>query len=296
MTDVLHIETCAGELAPPATRFALVRRLLAHRSFLIGFVLIAALAVVVVFAPLFIPAGRSAMHIRFRFKPPSHDDWFGTDMFGRDIFVRVLYGGRISLAVGFMVSSIAGACGCVLGISAAHFRWLDAPIMRLMDALMSFPAVLLALGIAAALGPGVSSVIIALTVAYIPAGVRIVRASALVVREMDYVQAARIAGAGNIRIMTRHILANSLGPLLVHLSFLFAYAILAEATLSFLGVGVQPPTPSWGNIIAEGRDYATQAWWLMFFPGLAISVATLGMNLLGDGLRDVLDPRLARGG
>jgi peptide/nickel transport system permease protein len=296
MTDAALLETTVNELAPPAIRFALARRLFAHRSFLIGFVLVAALAALVIFAPLFIPADRAAMHIRFRFKPPSHDYWFGTDMFGRDIFVRVLYGGRISLAVGLMVSSIAGASGCVLGIAAAHFRWLDAPIMRLMDALMSFPAVLLALGIAAALGPGVFSVIVALTVAYIPAGVRIVRASALVVREMDYVQAARIAGAGDLRIMTRHILANSLGPLLVHLSFLFAYAILAEATLSFLGVGVQPPTPSWGNIIAEGRDYATQAWWLMVFPGLAISAATLGMNLLGDGLRDVLDPRLARGG
>ena len=296
MTDVALLETGAAELAPRLTRFALARRLFAHRSFLIGFILVATLTALVVVAPLLIPVDRSAMHIRFRFKPPSHDYWFGTDMFGRDIFVRVLYGGRISLAVGLMVSSIAGACGCVLGIAAAHFRRLDAPIMRLMDALMSFPAVLLALGIAAALGAGVSSVIIALTVAYIPAGVRIVRASALVVREMDYVQAARIAGASDLRIMTRHILTNSLGPLLVHLSFLFAYAILAEATLSFLGVGVQPPTPSWGNIIAEGRDYATQAWWLMFFPGLAISVATLGMNLLGDGLRDVLDPRLARGG
>ncbi len=167
--------------------------------------------------------------------------------------------------------------------------------MRFMDALMSFPAILLALGITAALGPRMESVIIALTVAYVPAGVRIVRASALVVRELDYVQAARIAGAGDMRIMLRHILPNSVGPLLVHMSFVFAYSILAEAALSFLGVGVQPPTPSWGNIIAEGRDYATEAWWVMLFPGIGISLAALGLNLLGDGLRDVLDPRLKGG-
>jgi peptide/nickel transport system permease protein len=136
------------------------------------------------------------------------------------------------------------------------------------------------------------SVMVALTVAYVPAGVRLVRASALVVRELDYVDAARIAGASHARIMLRHILPNSVSPLLVHVTFVFAYAILAEAALSFLGVGVPPPTASWGNIIAEGRDYATEAWWVMLFPGLSITLAALGLNLLGDGLRDVLDPRL----
>jgi peptide/nickel transport system permease protein len=190
------------------------------------------------------------------------------------------------LFVGLAVSVISGLCGAVLGVVAAQFRKLDAPIMRLMDAFMSFPAILLALGIAAALGPRVSSVIAALTVAYVPAGVRIVRAAALVVREMDYVQAARLAGASAL---------NCFSPLLVHLTFIFAYAILAEAALSFLGVGVQPPLASWGNIIAEGRDYATEAWWVMLFPGVAISLAALGMNLLGDALRDVLDPRLKGG-
>jgi len=299
MTDVLSdisVSLRAATVLPPTQRLRTLRRLLAHRSFMIGFVLFVGIVLVVVFGPLLEPSvDPSAIHVRFRFKPPSAAFWFGTDMFGRDIFIRVLYGGRISLAVGVTVAAVAGLCGCVLGVIAAQFRRLDSPIMRLMDALMSFPAVLLALGITAALGPSMASVIIALTVAYIPAGVRIVRASALVVREMDYVQAAKVSGASNMRIMTRHILANSLGPLLVHLSFVFAYAILAEATLSFLGVGVQPPTPSWGNIVAEGRDYAVEDWWIMFFPGLAISLAALGMNLLGDGLRDVLDPRLKGG-
>jgi peptide/nickel transport system permease protein len=187
---------------------------------------------------------------------------------------------------------LSGVVGAVIGVFAAQFRAFDAPVMRLMDAMMSFPAILLALGITAALGPRMESVIIALSVAYVPAGVRIVRASALVVRELDYVQAARIAGASNARIMFHHILPNSFGPLLVHMTFVFAYSILAEAALSFLGVGVQPPTPSWGNIIAEGRDFATEAWWIMVFPGIGISLAALGLNLLGDGLRDVLDPRL----
>jgi len=280
----------------PRRRFMLLRRLLAHRSFQIGAILVLALTIAAVFAPLITGIDPSAMKVRFRFRPPSEAFPFGTDNFGRDILTRVLYGGRVSLWIGLVVAALSGVCGAAIGVIAAQFRALDAPLMRLMDALMSFPAILLALGITAALGPRMESVIIALTVAYVPAGARIVRASALVVRELDYVQAARIAGASDVRIMFRHILPNSVGPLLVHMTFVFAYSILAEAALSFLGVGVQPPTPSWGNIIAEGRDYATEAWWVMLFPGLGISIAALGLNLLGDGLRDVLDPRLKGAG
>jgi peptide/nickel transport system permease protein len=276
----------------PRRRFVRLRRLAGHRSFQIGLVLVALLTLAAVFAPVITGVDPSAMKVRFRFKPPSEAFPFGTDNFGRDILTRVLYGARVSLWIGFAVAAMSGLLGVLIGILAAQFRRLDALLMRVMDALMSFPAILLALGVTAALGPRMESVIIALTVAYVPAGVRIVRASALVVRELDYVEAARIAGAGNIRIMVRHILPNSISPLLVHVTFVFAYAILAEAALSFLGVGVQPPTPSWGNIIAEGRDYATEAWWVMLFPGLGISLAALGLNLLGDGLRDVLDPRL----
>jgi len=158
--------------------------------------------------------------------------------------------------------------------------------------LMALPAILLAIGLTAVLGPFTSSVIIALSVAYIPRTARIVRASALVTRELEFIEAARVAGASNFRIMRRHLLPNAMGPLLVQSTFVFAYAILAEAALSFLGVGPSPPTPTWGNIIAEGRDHAVYAWWIMLFPGVAISLATLGMNLLGDGLRDTLDPRL----
>jgi peptide/nickel transport system permease protein len=291
MTEAMVATSSSGTLAP-RQRFMLLRRLATHRSFQIGFAVVLLLALAAVFAPLLSGLDPSAMKVRARFKPPSQTYLFGTDMFGRDIFTRVLYGARVSLWVGLVVACVSGFLGALIGILAAQFRALDALVMRLMDALMSFPAILLALGITAALGPRMESVIIALSVAYVPAGVRLVRASALVVRELDYVQAARIAGASQLRIMLRHILPNSVGPLLVHMSFVFAYSILAEAALSFLGVGVQPPTSSWGNIIAEGRDYATQAWWVMLFPGLGISLAALGLNLLGDGLRDVLDPRL----
>jgi peptide/nickel transport system permease protein len=290
MTD-LAAGVIAGTLAP-RHRFVLLSRLTRHRSFQIGLAIVAILALAAIFAPLLTSVDPSSMKVRFRFKPPSSAFPFGTDNFGRDIFTRVLYGARVSLWIGFVVALLSGLFGATFGILAAQFRRLDPFVMRVMDALMSFPAILLALGVTAALGPRMESVMVALTVAYVPAGVRLVRASALVVRELDYVDAARIAGASNARIMLRHILPNSVSPLLVHVTFVFAYAILAEAALSFLGVGVPPPTASWGNIIAEGRDYATEAWWVMLFPGLSITLAALGLNLLGDGLRDVLDPRL----
>jgi peptide/nickel transport system permease protein len=290
MTD-LAAGMIAGTLAP-RRRFVLLNRLARHRSFRIGLTIVTILALAAIFAPLLTSVDPSSMKVRLRFKPPSAAFPFGTDNFGRDIFTRVLYGGRVSLWIGFVVALISGLLGATFGILAAQYRRLDPFVMRVMDALMSFPAILLALGVTAALGPRMESVMVALAVAYVPAGVRLVRASALVVRELDYVEAARIAGASNARIMLRHILPNSVSPLLVHVTFVFAYAILAEAALSFLGVGVPPPTASWGNIIAEGRDYATQAWWVMLFPGLGITLAALGLNLLGDGLRDVLDPRL----
>jgi peptide/nickel transport system permease protein len=295
MTDVGLTSLTGASVAMASRRHRTLRRLLRHRSFLIGFSILLLLALAAVLAPLVSPIDPSAMRVRLRFRPPSPQFLFGTDMFGRDVFTRVLYGARISLLVGFAVCVISGLCSAAIGVIAVQFRRLDGAIMRLMDALMSFPAILLALGIAAALGPRVSSVVIALTVAYIPAGVRIVRAAALTVREMDFVQAAQVSGASSLRIVLRHILPNCLSPLLVHLTFIFAYAMLAEAALSFLGVGIQPPIASWGNIIAEGRDYATQAWWVMLFPGIAISLAALSLNLLGDALGDMLDPRLKGG-
>ncbi len=187
---------------------------------------------------------------------------------------------------------LSGVIGALIGVLSAQWRRLDGLLMRLMDALAAFPAIVLAIGLGAALGPASGSLIIALTMAYIPRTARVVRASALVIRELDYVEAARVSGAGAMRIVLRHLLPNCTSPLLVQMTFVFAYAILAEAALSFIGIGPPPPAPSWGNIVAEGRDYAVEAWWIMLFPGIAISLAALGMNLLGDGLRDVLDPRM----
>ena len=254
--------------------------------------IVAILVAAAVLAPVITGLDPTAMRIRFRYRPPSLQFPFGTDAFGRDVLTRVLYGARLSLWIGLGVAVLSGAVGTAAGISAAQFRRIDSLMMRVMDALMAFPAIILAIGLAAVLGPTTMSLIIALSVAYFPRTARIVRASAIAVREMEFVDAARVVGAGSARIILRHLLPNCLGPLLVQLTFVFAYAILAEAALSFLGIGPPPPAPSWGNIIAEGRDHAVEAWWIMLFPGVAISLAALGMNLLGDGLRDVLDPRM----
>jgi peptide/nickel transport system permease protein len=250
------------------------------------------LVLAAVIGPMLTGVDPTSMRIRDRFKPPSAAYLFGTDQFGRDVLTRVLHGARLSLTIGLSVALLSGLVGTVIGIGAGYFRRLDSLLMRCMDALLAFPAILLAIGISAALGPQTTSVIVALGVAYVPRTARITRASTLVIREMEYMEAARLAGASHVRMIFRHILPNCMGPLVVQLTFVFAYAILAEAALSFLGIGPPPPTPSWGNIIAEGRDYSVEAWWIMLFPGIAISLAALGMNLLGDGLRDVLDPRL----
>lgn len=280
------------QLLAPRRRFGLLRKLFKHRSFVIGLVIVVLLVLAAIVGPWLTGMDPTAMRMRNRFKPPMQGLWFGADQFGRDMLTRVLHGARLSLFIGLSVAVLSGMVGTLIGITAGYFRRLDSLLMRCMDALLAFPAILLAIGISAALGPQTTSVIVALAVAYVPRTARITRASTLVIREMEYVEAARLAGAGHLRMIFKHILPNCMGPLVVQLTFVFAYAILAEAALSFLGIGPPPPTPSWGNIIAEGRDYSVEAWWIMLFPGLAISLAALGMNLLGDGLRDVLDPRL----
>src|SRR3546814_534089 len=292
MTDAAIATTgSAAQSLPARRRFPLARRLLRHSSFRIGFVIVALLVLLAALAPL-ISGDPTALLVRYRFRPRSWQFPFGTHMFGGDVFTRVLYGARLSLWIGFAAAVLAAIGGALIGLSAAYFKPLDSLLMRFTDALLAFPAILLAIGINAALGPQIQSVIIALAAAYVPRIARIVRASGLVIRELDYIDAARVSGAGATRIILRHMLPNCLAPLLVALTFVFAYAILAEAALSFLGIGPPPPAPSWGNIVSEGRDYSVEAWWIMLFPGLGISLAALGMNLLGDGLRDVLDPRL----
>ena len=282
-------------LAAPArspTREALAR-LLANRSFLIGGALVLGVLLVALLADVLAPFDPLRSNVRARLKAPNEVNWFGTDHFGRDILSRVIHGARISLVIGLFVVVLTGLFGTLIGAVAGYFRSLDNPIMRLMDALMAFPAILLAITVSAVLGASITNVIIALAVATTPHTARIVRGSVLVVRELDFVEAARALGASEARILLRHILANALGPLIVRLTYVFAVAILSEAALSYIGVGPPPPAPSFGGIIAQGRDFMAEAPWIALFPGLAIIVSVLGLNLLGDGLRDVLDPRSA---
>jgi peptide/nickel transport system permease protein len=269
-----------------------VQRLLANRAFMTGLVLLVAVLLLILLTPVIAPGDPNRMAVRFRFRPPSAAFPFGTDNLGRNMVSRVLYGGRLSLEIGAWVVLLNAVFGVLMGAAAGYIPRLDGPLMRFADALMAFPAVLLAIGIAAALQPSVLTVVIALAVVYIPRTARVLRASVLVIRQLDYVQAARACGAGHLRILRRHVLPNCFAPLIVQLSFVFAYAVLSEAVLSFLGLGAPPTVPSWGILIAEGRGYIREASWLTAIPGAAIAVTVLGLNLLGDGLRDALDPRL----
>lgn len=270
----------------------LLRRCIAHKGLMIGAVIMVIIGAFALLGPFILTGDPMRLSFRTRFLPPSAEHWFGTDHYGRDIFLRVVYGGHLSLFIGIAVVAIAGFGGTLIGALAGYYRKLDGILMRVMDALMAFPSLMLAIGIAAALGSGVVNVVIALSIAYMPRTARIMRAAVMVLRNSEYVEAARMAGVNNFRILLRHILPNSMAPLIIDLTFIFAYAVLADAALSFLGVGPPPPTPSWGNIIADGRDYVVEAPWITLYPGIVIGLTVLGLNLFGDGLRDVLDPRL----
>ena len=286
----------AGQVAPRKRsflqRYPMARRLLRHKAFVVGAGLFLIISLIAIFADLIAPSDPSRMAVRFRFRPPSADHWLGTDNLGRSQLSRIVYGARLSLGIGLAVVIMNAVFGVALGAASGYFKRLDNILMRVTDALMAFPPVLLALGIAAALGPSSFTAAIALAAVYIPRTARIVRASVLVVREMEFVQAAMAMGAGNFRILRKHVLPNCLAPLIVQLTFVFAFAVVTEATLSVLGLGSPPPTPTWGNMIAEGRQYIRDAAWITLIPGIALALTVLSLNLLGDGLRDVLDPRL----
>lgn len=269
-----------------------LRRLATNRGFLIGAALFLAVVVLAVFADQIAPYKPNANNFRARLQPPGAEHWFGTDHFGRDILSRSIHGGRISLLIGVSVVVFTGVFGTLIGAASGYFRRLDNVLMRIMDAMMAFPAILLAITVAATLGASILNVILALGIATTPHTARIVRASVLVVREMEFVEAARALGASHLRIIFQHILANALAPLIVRLTYVFASVILAEALLSYIGVGPPPPAVTLGGIIANGRDFMVEAPWITLFPGLIILVVVLGLNLLGDGLRDVLDPRI----
>lgn len=271
-----------------------VRRLLKRKTVTFGLIVLTVFVLLAVFAPLIAPYGPGKLSIVNRLQPPSLQWFFGTDEFGRDVFSRTIYAGRLSLLVGAAVVTLATVIGVVLGLLAGFFPKLDTPIARVIDAMMAFPDILLAIALVAALGPSLTTVIIALSIVYAPRLARVVRASTLVIRELPYVEAARALGISTPHIMTRHVLRNLLSPVLVQGTFLFAHAMLAEAGLSFLGVGVSPEIPTWGTMIASGRQYIGQADWVTLFPGIAIVLSVLSLQMVGDGLRDMLDPRLRK--
>ena len=271
-----------------------LRRLFRRRLVLFAALLLLAIVLLAVFAPLVSPYSPTGMRVAQRLRPPSAVNWFGTDEFGRDVLTRIIHGGRASLGIGLAVVVLSIAAGATLGLISGYFKALDGFIMRIVDAMMSLPDILLAIFLVAVLGASAGNVILALAIVYTPRVVRVVRASTLVVREMPFVEAARVLGVSTWRILTRHILLNVASPILVQATFIFAYAVLAEAGLSFLGVGVPPETPTWGTMIAAGQQYADRAMWVVLFPGLAIVLSALSLQLLGDGLRDMLDPKLRK--
>ncbi|MFW6203649.1 MAG: ABC transporter permease [Actinomycetota bacterium] len=283
--------------APPAAatrpRWVETLTLLARNPMAVasGLVL-AVLVVVAVLGERLAPHDAFDPAIEDRLLPPSATHWFGTDNLGRDVFSRVLLGAEVSLQVGFVAVGISLLAGTLIGLLAGYYgRWLDDGLMRFMDVLFAFPAILLAIVVVAVLGPGITNAMIAIGIVYTPIFARISRASVLSVREEVYVRAARLAGAGDLRILARHVLPNIAAPLIVQTSISLAFAILSEAALSFLGLGVRPPNPSWGRMLAGGREFIEQAWWMAVFPGVAIFVVVLAFNVLGDALRDVLDPK-----
>nr|WP_297857613.1 ABC transporter permease [Elioraea sp.] len=265
-----------------------------HPSIVLGGVLLVAMIVIAITAPLLSSVDPQALAPARRVRHPSAEYWFGTDMLGRDVYTRVIYGTRVSLIVGFAVAVLSSLLGLVVGLVSGFIRMADGVIMRIMDGLMSIPPILLAIALMAATRGSVQNVIIAITIAEIPRVSRLVRSVVLSLREQPFVEAAIAAGTTTPRIILRHILPNTLAPLTVQATYICASAMIIEAILSFIGAGTPPIIPSWGNIMAEGRALWQVAPYIVFFPALFLSLTVLAVNLLGDGLRDALDPRLAK--
>lgn len=267
---------------------------LQRKAALAGLILVLLILLAALGAGIFTQFTPDEMNVDNRLLSPSGVHLMGTDEFGRDLFSRVLYGARNSLFVAFFIVVVAVGLGLVFGLLAGYYPKVDSVIMRIMDGLMAFPGIVLAIAMMGAMGPSMVNVIVALGIVYTPRVARVVRSFILTVRESQYIEAARSIGAVDLRILLRHILPNCISPIVVQASFIFSYAILGEAALSFLGVGVPATLPSWGNILSEGRVYMQIAPWLTVFPGLSIMITVLGLNMMGDGLRDYLDPRLQK--
>jgi peptide/nickel transport system permease protein len=270
-----------------------VRGLLGNKGALAGLIVLILLILAAIFAPLITTYDPIVIDPPNRTAPPSRDHWLGTDGFGRDIYTRIVYGARVSLPVGLIAVSIAATVGAVLGLIAGYYgRLADAVIMRVIDVMLAFPNIMLALVIVAILGPSIRNVMIAVGIGEIPRYTRLIRGQVLSARELLYVEAAKVIGVPTSKIMFRHILPNVVSPVIVLATLSVGSAILAAAGLSFLGLGAQPPRPEWGSMLADGRQFLSSHWWVATMPGIAIAITVLSINMFGDGLRDILDPRI----
>jgi peptide/nickel transport system permease protein len=298
-TDVLNLPTVSVPEVSPGPQHTLrgfARRFVRNRIGLSGSLIVAVCLLVALLAPVLAPYGAEETHPNWKLFPPNEYFIFGTDEFGRDILSRIMFGAQISLEVGLISVAVALLLGATAGLTAGFFGgWLDGLIMRCMDVLFAFPAILLAIGIMAVLGTGILNAMLAIGIVYAPSFARLTRASVLSLKEMEFVQAARVLGLDEVRILWQHVVPNVLSPLIVQISFSLSTAILTEAALSFLGLGTPPSVPSWGSMLSASRRYVELDPWPAIFPGLAIMLLVLGFNLFGDGLRDVLDPRLRAG-
>lgn len=275
----------------PDRRRPWYRLLLHSRAGIIGLTFLGLVLLLAVTAPVIAPHDPTFINPTDRLQSPSGEYWLGTDDLGRDIFSRLIHGGRVSLLVGASVTLISGVLGALLGLLAGYHNRLDGPIMRVMDGFMAFPGILLAVAVVVSLGARFSSVVLALVLVYTPVVARLVRSTTLVIRELPYVESARSIGLPTRVILWRYVLANSVSPLLVQLTFIVAYSILAEAALSFLGASINPENPTWGNMLRDGQRLVGVAWWMAVPPGTVLFLTVLACTLLGDALRDALDPR-----
>ncbi len=297
MADEAGVRAAASGRTPPAARRRAAalswRRLARSPHLVVGAAILALVVGSAAFARALAPHSPVDQAFTEQLRPPSAAHPFGTDEFGRDVFSRVLYGARIALVVGILADGIAMALGIVLGTVAGYFGgWVEATAMRTVDVMLAFPYLLLAMIVVAILGPSLTNAMIAIGIVYTPQFARLVRGAVLAIREQEFVEAARALGAGPIRVLGRHVLPNILSPIIVVATLTVGFAIVETAGLSFLGLGASPPTPEWGSMLATGRSYMLTAPWIATFPGLAILVTVVAFNLMGDGLRDLLDPRL----
>jgi len=291
ITSIKSVELTQPNAGRPDRVWRLLR---GHTGVLFGLVLIAVMVGAALLAPWLFTGEVTTMDPINRLKAPSGDYWFGTDMYGRDLYTRTVYGARISLVVGLCVMGLSLTIGLFIGLLSGYLRLLDAVIMRIMDGLMAIPGILLAIAMIALAGASLTTVVLAITIPEIPRVVRLVRSVVLTIREEPYVEAALTSGTRLPKMLLRHILPNTVAPLIVQGTYVCASAIITEALLSFLGAGIPPETPTWGNIMAEGRALFQVSPWVIFFPGIFLALTVLAINILGDGLRDTLDPRIAR--